>query len=71
VHITTVLGPVAIPQDAKLYTTPPQRQPLTVDEVLQNDQLASYMQILNDDMDLLMEVIKAVEAARGIGESNV
>ena len=25
VHITTVLGPVAIPQDAKLYTTPPQR----------------------------------------------
>ena len=23
VHITTVLGPVAIPQDAKLYTTPP------------------------------------------------
>ena len=26
VHITTVLGPVAIPQDAKLYTTPPQQQ---------------------------------------------
>ena len=25
VHITTVLGPVAIPQDAKLYTAPPQR----------------------------------------------
>ena len=24
VHITTVLGPVAISQDAKLYTTPPQ-----------------------------------------------
>jgi len=24
VHITTVLGPVAIPQDSKLYTTPPQ-----------------------------------------------
>jgi hypothetical protein len=23
VHVTTVLGPVAIPQDAKLYTTPP------------------------------------------------
>ena len=23
VHITTVLGPVAIPQDAKLYTSPP------------------------------------------------
>ena len=26
VHITTVLGPVAIPQDAKLYTAPPQRK---------------------------------------------
>ena len=25
VHITTVLGSVAIPQDAKLYTTTPQR----------------------------------------------
>jgi hypothetical protein len=23
VHVTTVLGPVAIPQDAKLYTSPP------------------------------------------------
>jgi hypothetical protein len=70
VHITTVLGPVAIPQDAKLYTTPPQRKPLTVDEVWQNDQVASYMQILSDDMDLLMEVIKAVEAAHGIGETH-
>ena len=26
VHITTVLGPVAIPQDAKLYTHPPRRE---------------------------------------------
>jgi hypothetical protein len=49
----------------------PERQPLTIDEVWQNDQVASYMQILSDDMDLLMEVIKAVEAAHGIGESNV
>jgi hypothetical protein len=32
VHITTVLGPVAIPQDAKLYTTQPQREPIT-DEI--------------------------------------
>lgn len=30
VHVTTVLGPVAIPQDAKLYTHPqPKREPLT------------------------------------------
>ena len=29
VHITTVLGPVAIPQDAKLYTSP-QAQPQSV-----------------------------------------
>ena len=29
VHVTTVLGPVAIPQDAKLYTHPqPKREPL-------------------------------------------
>jgi len=34
VHITTVLGPVAIPQDAKLYTTPPQRKPLTDEEIV-------------------------------------
>ena len=33
VHITTVLGLVAIPQDAKLYTTPPQRKPLTDEEI--------------------------------------
>jgi hypothetical protein len=33
VHITTVLGPVAIPQDAKLYTSPPQRKPLTLEEI--------------------------------------
>jgi hypothetical protein len=26
VHVTTVLGPVAIPQDAKLYTSPPAQQ---------------------------------------------
>lgn len=36
VHITTVLGPVAIPQDAKLYTAPPQRTwvGLTAEEIL-------------------------------------
>ena len=35
VHITTVLGPVAIPQDAKLYTASPQREwvGLTDDEL--------------------------------------
>ena len=49
----------------------PDQEPLTVDEVWQNDQLVRYMPILSDDMDLLMEVIKAVEAAHGIGESNV
>lgn len=41
VHITTVLGPVAIPQDAKLYTAPPQRTmvPLTEEEIfkIEND----------------------------------
>jgi hypothetical protein len=41
VHITTVLGPVAIPQDAKLYTTPQQRTwvGLTDDEI---DDAARY-----------------------------
>ena len=49
----------------------PERQPLTVDEVWQNDQVASLHAELRCNMDLLMEVIKAVEAAHGIGESNV
>lgn len=32
VHITTVLGPVAIPQDAKLYTSPPPQRKLLTPE---------------------------------------
>jgi hypothetical protein len=32
VHITTVLGPVAIPQDAKLYTHPPRREWVSLTE---------------------------------------
>ena len=51
-----------------LYTTPPQRKPLTVDEVWQNDQLMSLNAELGCGMDLLMEVVEAIEAAHNIGE---
>jgi len=57
VHITTVLGPVAIPQDAKLYTTPPQRKPLT------------DMDIAMIDWESLVtrkDCVRAIEAAHGI-----
>ena len=49
-------------------TSTPQRQPLTVNEVWQNDQVMSLNAELGCNMDLLMEVIKAVEAAHGIGD---
>ena len=51
-----------------LYTAPPQRKPLTVDEVWANDQLMSINAELGCSMDLLMEVARAIEAAHGIKE---
>jgi hypothetical protein len=50
-------------------TPPPQRQPLTVDEVWQNDQLMSLNAELGCTLDLLMEVARAIEAAHGIKEN--
>lgn len=47
-------------------TPPPQRQPLTVDEVWQNDQLMSLNAELGCTLDLLMEVARTIEAAHGI-----
>ena len=49
-----------------INTTPPQRKPLTVDAVWQNDQLMSLNAQLGCGMDLLMEVVEAIEAAHGI-----
>ena len=51
-----------------LYTTPPQRKPLTVGEVWRNDQFMSLNTELGCGMDLLMEVVKAIEAAHNIKE---
>lgn len=42
------------------------REPLTVDELWQNDQLMSLNAELGCSMDLLMEVVRAIEAAHGI-----
>ena len=52
-------------------TSPPtlslaQRKPLTVDEVWKNDELMSLNAELGCSMDLLMEVVEAIEAAHGI-----
>lgn len=51
-----------------LKATPPQRKPLTVDEVWQNDQLMSLNAQLGCGMDLLMEVVEVIEAAHNIKE---
>lgn len=45
-----------------------QRKPLTVDEVWQNDELMALNAELGCGMDLLMEVVEAIEAAHGIKE---
>lgn len=56
------------PTGTLLYTVPPQRQPLTVDQVWQNDQLMSLNADLGCSMDLLMEVVRVIEAKHGIKE---
>jgi hypothetical protein len=48
------------------HTSPPQRQPLTVDEVWQNDELMALNAQLGCGMDLLMEIVEVIEAAHGI-----
>ena len=60
----------ALPVGTKLYTTPSQRKPLTVDEVWQNDELMALNAELGCGLDLLMEVVEAIEAAHGIKEKN-
>ena len=70
VHITTVLGPVAIPQDAKLYTTPPKRQPLTLNEMSAIEEKV-YMQTIHKgkpSFEYAHALIRATEAAHGIKE---
>ena len=64
VHITTVLGPVAIPQDAKLYTAPPQRKPLT------HEQMKKIWYSTKSMMGWysFQEVSRAIEASHGIKE---
>ena len=71
VHITTVLGPVAIPQDAKLYTTPPQRKPLTDGQII--DMSGDYESQYDHggmtfDYFEAVEFARAIEAAHGIGD---
>lgn len=45
-----------------------ERKPLTVDEVWQNDELMSLNKELGCSMDLLVEVVRAIEAAHNIKE---
>jgi hypothetical protein len=69
VHITTVLGPVAIPQDAKLYTTPPRLKPLTDEEIgkiLDDPNIAEKNQ--GNWLVLPYAYARAIEAAHGIKE---
>jgi hypothetical protein len=62
VHITTVLGPVAIPQDAKLYTAPPQREwvGLTDEDLLQ---IQENVRALGGKISLLRSLSIDIEAA--------
>lgn len=72
VHVTTVLDPVAIPQDAKFYTTPPQgearglsqqqRKPLTDEEI------GAILEGVNAYGTRLYTFARAIEAAHGIKE---
>jgi hypothetical protein len=64
VHITTVLGPVAIPQDAKLYTAPPQRKPLTDEDLDLICEKALFCRIS------FQQFARSIEAAHGIKEKN-
>ena len=59
VHVTTVLGPVAIPQDAKLYTSPPQRQPLTDEQIM-------WLWSLYSPLKGIASFARSIEAAHGI-----
>ena len=52
----------------QVKVTPPQRKPLTVGEVWRNDQFMSLNTELGCGMDLLMEVVKAIESAHNIKE---
>ena len=56
VHITTVLGPVAIPQDAKLYTTPPQRPWVGLTD---EEQQQAYEQWQNEGWGVFYKAIEA------------
>ena len=66
VHITTVLGPVAIPQDAKLYTAPPQRKPLTEEKI---DNICRQAHAGADPQEWARNFARAIERAHGIGET--
>lgn len=61
VHVTTVLGPVAIPQDAKLYLEPQQRKPLPKKRI---DELADEGCFLGN----IYEITAEIEAAHNIKE---
>jgi hypothetical protein len=66
VHITTVLGPVAIPQDAKLYTRPqPKREPLTDEQI---EQIWGNTPMMLNAHNNRTRIIfaRAIEAAHGI-----
>jgi hypothetical protein len=49
-----------------LYTTPPQRKPLTDEEIIMLSQSAGVYIKVNDDCDLLFA--RAIEKAHGIGD---
>ena len=80
VHITTVLGPVAISQDAKLYTTPPPQHALMAEHwKAEYDKLKAASKPLTDEeiMDMyneprsdaeMLEFARAIEAAHNIKE---
>ncbi len=48
------------------YTTPPQRKPLTDEEVWDNDELMGLNAVMMLPLDYWMRMVRAIEAAHGI-----
>jgi len=52
--------------ETPLYTTPPQRKPLTDEEIWKNDTIMSANSGYGATFETLREIVRAIEAAHGI-----
>ena len=59
--------PISFPSCTKLYTTPPQRKPLTDDEI---SKIRKELSDRGQQFDSINDFVRAIEAAHGIKEKN-